>query len=77
MTTTGQLLVDAVSALGNTRRRLLAVALAERRDRHTAFGDPVTAEFYNALAVLVTDVSDAENATLRHLQHDLDTPPAA
>ncbi|GGX54167.1 hypothetical protein [Streptomyces fructofermentans] len=75
--TTGQLLVDAVSALGVTRRRLLAVALTERRDRHVAFGDPVTAEFFNALAVLVADVTDGENRVLRRTENDLNAPPSA
>lgn len=64
----------AISALGRTRRRALTASLARQRD--TISGrDPAMADFYNAVAALVADVSDDEDAALRRLQRDLDTPP--
>jgi hypothetical protein len=73
--TPNQSLKTAVSALGRSRRRALAAALAERRN-HSRY-DPAMADFYNALAAYVAAVTDDETAVLRRLQTDLDTPPAA
>jgi hypothetical protein len=66
----------AAGDLGATERQALAAALSGRRDQHAA-QQPRLAAFYNALAVVVADVSDEETRTLRLLSDGGPTTPAA
>ncbi len=63
--------VSAVENLTDSERRALIGAAAGFRDRHAADGTPRLAEFWNALAAFVAEVSDAEHAAFEEMETGL------
>lgn len=67
-------LLDALSSLSSTQRRIYKAVLAEQRDRQATEGNHDLALIWNAMAVMLAAVDDHERSSLRRLEDGFTNP---